>query len=132
MAIPDHPWTKATRDAAAVRIAMTVGVAGTHEGRLREVVREAALDTDQPAVELSESAGMINADLTSGVDVTTAIPLKANEHLLAGCEAARRRFIVTPQEAEHLGSVAGQGWTAYPLLPQRARSSGLAPRGDGN
>ena len=27
MAIPDHPWTKATRQAAAVRIAMTV-VAG--------------------------------------------------------------------------------------------------------
>ena len=25
MAIPDHPWTKATKGAAAVRIAMTVG-----------------------------------------------------------------------------------------------------------
>lgn len=30
MAIPDHPWTRATRDAAAVRIAMTVVSAGTH------------------------------------------------------------------------------------------------------
>jgi hypothetical protein len=28
MAIPDHPWTKATRDAAAVRIAMSVAAAG--------------------------------------------------------------------------------------------------------
>lgn len=28
MAIPDHPWTKATADAAAVRIAMTVGETG--------------------------------------------------------------------------------------------------------
>ena len=27
-AIPDHPWTKATKDSAAVRIAMTVGEAG--------------------------------------------------------------------------------------------------------
>ena len=35
MAIPDHPWTKATRDAAAVRIAMTVCEAGTREGSLR-------------------------------------------------------------------------------------------------
>ena len=32
MAIADHPWTKATSDAAAVRIAMTVAEAGTHEG----------------------------------------------------------------------------------------------------
>src|SRR3546814_2068143 len=41
MAIPDHPWTKTGRDAAAVRIAMTVAQAGRHDGVLREVVREA-------------------------------------------------------------------------------------------
>ena len=40
MAIPDDPWTKATRDAAAVRIAMTVAEAGTREGVLREVEPE--------------------------------------------------------------------------------------------
>ncbi|HYC94724.1 MAG TPA: DNA methyltransferase, partial [Sphingomicrobium sp.] len=40
MAIPDHPWTKATKDSAAVRIAMTVAERGEHEGELREVVRE--------------------------------------------------------------------------------------------
>ena len=38
MAIPDHPWTKATDEAAAVRIAMTVAAAGRHEGVVREVV----------------------------------------------------------------------------------------------
>jgi hypothetical protein len=32
MAIPDHPWTKATPDAAAVRIAMTVGESGKARG----------------------------------------------------------------------------------------------------
>src|SRR5262249_36310685 len=32
MAIPDHPWTKATDDAAAVRIAMTAAEAGQHQG----------------------------------------------------------------------------------------------------
>ncbi len=48
MAIPDHPWTKATKGAAAVRIAMTVGCAGRHDGALREVVAENGLDTDQP------------------------------------------------------------------------------------
>src|SRR3546814_4915026 len=37
-AIPDHPWMKSA-DRAAVRIAMTVGVAGDREGVLREVMR---------------------------------------------------------------------------------------------
>jgi hypothetical protein len=32
VAIPDHPWTKATKDAAAVRIAITVAVKGKCEG----------------------------------------------------------------------------------------------------
>ena len=32
-AIPDHPWVEAS-DGAAVRIAMTVGAAGTRDGRL--------------------------------------------------------------------------------------------------
>ncbi len=49
MAVPDHPWTKATKDAAAVRIAMTVCEAGAHEGVLREVVRETGVDTIRPS-----------------------------------------------------------------------------------
>jgi hypothetical protein len=48
MAIPDHPWTKATRDAAAVRIAMTVAAPGEQDGRLFEVTKEEGLDTDAP------------------------------------------------------------------------------------
>ncbi len=40
MAIPDHPWTKVTDDAAAVRIAMTAAEAGSIEGVLREVTLE--------------------------------------------------------------------------------------------
>jgi hypothetical protein len=44
MAIPNHPWTKATPEAASVRIAMTVGSSGQRDGVLREVVKEAKLD----------------------------------------------------------------------------------------
>ena len=72
MAIADHPWTKATRDAAAVRIAMTVAALGEHEGRLFEVTKEEGLDTDEPLVELREAQGRINSDLTIGADVTRA------------------------------------------------------------
>src|SRR3712207_3786 len=71
MAIADHPWTKATKDSAAVRIAMTVAAKGKHDGVLREVVREEGLDTDAPTVEFTERAGYINPDLTIGVDVTS-------------------------------------------------------------
>jgi MmeI, DNA-methyltransferase domain/MmeI, helicase spacer domain len=48
LAIPDHPWTKATPDAASVRIAMTVCAKGEHEGTLSEVICEDDVDTDQP------------------------------------------------------------------------------------
>jgi hypothetical protein len=104
MAIPDHPWTKATRDAAAVRIAMTVGEAGAREGVLREVVREAGLDTDAPVIEFAECVGVINCDLTVGVDVTKTRELLANKGLSSpGVKLHGAGFIVTPQEAEHLG-----------------------------
>lgn len=54
MAIPDHPWTKATDDHASVRIAMTVVMAGKHDGVVREVANESGLDTGQHARVRSE------------------------------------------------------------------------------
>ena len=104
MAIPDHPWTKASADAAAVRIAMTVVAAGAREGTLREVVREAALDTEEPIIAFAERSGIINSDLTVGVDITTVVPLKANEGVCSpGVKLHGTGFIVTPQKAEQLG-----------------------------
>jgi SAM-dependent methyltransferase len=104
MVVPDHPWTKATRDAAAVRIAMTVAEAGTHEGRLLEVTREAGLETDEPVIELRESVGTINSDLTVGVDVTKCAALQANAFVCSpGVKLHGDGFIVAPSEAEHLG-----------------------------
>ena len=104
MAIPDHPWTKATPDSAAVRIAMTVGEAGKRTGFLREVAREEGLDTDQPQIEFVERIGTINADLTIGVDITAATALKANDGLCSpGVKLHGAGFIVTPAEATILG-----------------------------
>ena len=54
-AVDNHPWTKATPDAAAVRIAMTVAENGSTDGRLLEVVREIGLDTDQPEIVFQKS-----------------------------------------------------------------------------
>jgi hypothetical protein len=104
MAIPDHPWTKATDKAAAVRIAMTVAAAGRFDGVLLEVVREAKLDTDAPVIELSATTGRINADLTIGVDVASTKALNSNEGLCSrGVALHGAGFLVTRREAEHLG-----------------------------
>jgi len=103
-AVDDHPWTKATRDAAAVRIGMTVAEAGVRDGELATVERETNLDTDQPEIDLAISSGKINADLTIGVDVTSARPLEANEGLCSpGVKLHGAGFIVSRAEAEHLG-----------------------------
>lgn len=114
MSIPDHPWTKATDDAASVRIAMTVGEAGRSEGILREVLIELMLNTDAPQIDFQESRGTINSDLTIGSDVTSAATLKANEGLSSpGVKLHGPGFIVTRQEAEHLGLKRRKGLDHY-------------------
>jgi hypothetical protein len=134
MAIPDHPWTKATRAAAAVRIAMTVAAAGAQEGRLFEVTKEEGLDTDEPNVEFRETRGRINSDLTVGVDVTALPALQANTFLASrGMQLIGVGFIVTPNEAEHFGPwpTAGTG-KPYPALSQWPRPNRHATRRHGH
>ena len=104
LAIPDHPWTKATKDAAAVRIAMTVAEAGTHDGKLLEIVGEEGLETDDPTLLTSEASGAINADLTLGADVVGVNPLKANEGIASrGVSLHGPGFILSSNEASDLG-----------------------------
>lgn len=105
LAIADHPWTRATKQAAAVRIAMTVAAAGKQlEGKALEVVSALALDTDDPIIEVEDRVGVINPDLTVGVDLGGIIPLDANGGLCSrGVSLHGSGFIVTPQQAEHLG-----------------------------
>lgn len=104
LAIPDHPWTKVTRDSAAVRIAMTVAQAGKHDGLLLEVTAEEGVETDSPVILFEEKRGKVNSDLTVGVDVTGAVELKANSAICSpGMKLHGSGFIVTPSEAEHLG-----------------------------
>lgn len=103
-AVDDHPWTKATQDTAAVRIAMTVAQVGVFEGRLGSVIRQDRLETDQPEVELTWRSGRINADLTVGVDLLRAQELDANRGLCSpGVKLHGAGFILRRSEAEHLG-----------------------------
>lgn len=103
-AIPDHPWTKASKDAAAVRIAMTVAEAGERDGVVRNVTREADLDTDEPTIEFAEREGKINPDLTIGVDVTKSKALVANDAICSpGVKLHGNGFIITREIAFELG-----------------------------
>jgi MmeI, DNA-methyltransferase domain/MmeI, target recognition domain len=130
MAIPDHPWTKATRDAAAVRIAMTVCEAGSAAGVLRDVVKEEGLDTDAPAIEFAEARGNINSDLTVGVDISQCKPVLANEGLSSrGMSLHGAGFILTPDTAEHLGLGRRPGLEKHIRDYRNGRDLTARPRG---
>lgn len=130
MAIPNHPWTKAGRDTAAVRIAMTVVAAGSLDGRLCEVVSEAELDTDQPRIELTERIGRINADLTIGGDVTSADGLLANCGLCSrGMSLHGAGFIVSPRETGALGLGVRHGLEQHIRHYRNGRDLTARPRG---
>jgi hypothetical protein len=102
-AVPDHPWTDGS-GSAAVRIAMTVAAAGAGKGVLATVVSEAEGKEGVPEVVLATSEGVINADLTIGVDVKAAKPLRANERIASpGVKLHGAGFIVTPAKAAALG-----------------------------
>ncbi|MFZ5719074.1 MAG: class I SAM-dependent DNA methyltransferase [Pseudomonadota bacterium] len=102
-AIPDHPWTRATRDAASVRIAMTVGQVGTWPGVLLRTRYEEDVEGNDPIIEFSQAVGRINPDLTTGADVTGATELAANKGLSwNGVMLAGRGFVLDQPTAEAL------------------------------
>jgi hypothetical protein len=112
-AIPDHPWTRAARDSAAVRIAMTVAEAGQKEGLLLEVKSERGLDTDEPALEFEGRQGKINSDLTVGVDATAAVSLTSNEGMSCnGMMLAGQGFVLDRATAAYLEKKDGLATSA--------------------
>ncbi len=125
-AIPDHPWVDSA-DGAAVRIAMSVGVAGQGDGRLAAVHSEAPGADDTVQVTLEERSGRINADLTIGANVAGALPLRANERVASrGVQLIGAGFIVTPAQAAQLGLGSVPGLVRW-LRPEFQHPEG-APR----
>jgi hypothetical protein len=101
-AIPDHPWYLGG-DMAAVRISMTVGVAGKQEGQVFRVVdprRNAARGGDELLPPLH---GIIVPSLSVGVDIDSAQPLRANEGLCRqGVKLGASGFILSGEQAKRL------------------------------
>ncbi|MES0022322.1 class I SAM-dependent DNA methyltransferase [Mesorhizobium sp. M0077] len=130
LAIPDHPWTKASKDAAAVRIAMTVAEAGERDGVVRLTTREEGLDTDEPTIEFIERVGKINPDLTIGVDVTKAKALVANDAICSpGVKLHGDGFIVTREKAIELGLAKRPGLDRHIREYRNGRDLTSRPRG---
>jgi hypothetical protein len=108
-AVADHPWVDGA-NGAAVRIAMTSAQAGEHTGRLLTVQNETPQDDGEVAVTLSESQGLLHADLRIGANVAAAKTLRANLNVSSpGVKLHGAGFIVTRDEAKQmgLGSVPG-------------------------
>jgi len=104
-AIPDHPWVD-TADGAAVRIAMTVGVAGDFSGRLNTVLREMP-GTEARKIQFLESVGKIFADITIGANIAGTGPLQADLGISnKGFEPGNDGFVITPEEATHFETSA--------------------------
>lgn len=107
-AVPDQPWTKASPDAAAVRIAMTVLDRVASDPQLWLLSAEHDLETDEPKLEFSRSVGKINPDLTQGADTTIVPRLLSNTGLSwNGMMLAGRGFEVDAAVAEHLTRLDG-------------------------
>jgi hypothetical protein len=101
-AVPDHPWVESA-DGAAVRIAMTVGAAGRHEGRLETVISEQEGGGEGQVVSLKTQEGMILADLRVGPDIAATRALKANTGIaLRGVTLVGSHFLVSPEQATML------------------------------
>ena len=101
-AIPDHPWVDSA-DGAAVRTAMTVGIAGNGIGRFVECAHERTAFDGEVEADLTATIGLINADLTVGANVAAAQPLKANVRLSnTGVILGNRGFVVSEEEAARL------------------------------
>ena len=100
-AIPDHPWID-SKDGAAIRIAMTIASKGAGEGTLATVVNEEPSEDEEGLINvvLSTQTGLIHRNLTVGVNVTLALPLRANAKLAStGLILGSRGFVLSADEA---------------------------------
>jgi hypothetical protein len=130
-AVPDHPWVDASMG-AAVRIAMTVGRAGRHNGRLLNIAEERKGETEDEGrvVRFEVEKGKIFSNLRIGADVAGAKALKANEGISSpGVKLHGAGFIVTPEKARALGLGTVPGLENHIRDYRNGRDLTATPRG---
>lgn len=129
--IPDHPWVDSA-DGADVRIAMTTGAAGDSLGRLMLVREEINTDGEEIAVNFQEEyRGKLFAELRGGVNLTSALSLKANLEISnIGVIPLGAGFILNESEAQSLTAGMSPELAAHLIRPYRnGRDLTSGPRG---
>jgi len=120
-AIPNAPWIDES-DGADVRVAMTVGVKGSTEGRLQDAAT--GLDGSIAVAQI----GKIGPDLRLGANLGLAVPLAANRNLCAvGYQLNGKGFIVSEETKLKWERGRGPSDVIFPLrngsdLNQRSRN----------
>lgn len=128
-AIPDHPWVDAG-DGAQVRIAMTVGAAGEHDGRLLQVRDEISGNQDEIEVKLQEQQGRLFADLKTGANVAAANTLIANQGVASrGVQLMGAGFLLNSDEADALVDAAQNDILKFIRPFRNGRDIAERPRG---
>jgi hypothetical protein len=131
-AVPDHPWVDSAHG-AAVRIAMTVGVARLPDAAPAELLTlatETEGEVDSRDVTFHVSRGEINADLTIGANVAGALALRANDCLSTpGVKLHGAGFILTREDAMKLGLGSVAGTEKHIREYRNGRDLTDAPRG---
>jgi len=126
--VPDHPWVDSA-DGAAVRIAMTTGVVGDQLGELSTVATEVRGGDGTASVLLDVHRGHLNADLTIGANVSSAVTIAANDGLSCpGVKLHGSGFIVTPEQAVALGLGRVAGLERHIRLYRNGRDLAAVPR----
>lgn len=109
---------------------MTVASRGLHDGRLNVVTSEENTGEDSAKVVLRERQGRIQTDLTIGANVAGAVELKSNMGLCCpGVKLHGAGFIVTPDEAIHLGLGSVPGLEKHIREYRNGRDLTARPRG---
>ena len=128
-AVDDHPWVKGS-DRANVRIAMSVGEAGSVDGSLGTVTSESELNTDTPRVSLKFQSGPIRSRLAIGAPLSSAKALKANDRICSpGVKLHGSGFIVSPEQAKALGIGRIAGLENHIRPYRNGRDINQKPRG---
>ncbi len=130
-AIPDHPWVDSAQG-AAVRIAMTVGVARTADTTASELLllaSESEGDVDAREVTFNITRGTIHADLTVGANVSGAVALRSNDNISTpGVKLHGAGFIVTKSQAKKLGLGTVKGTEKHIREYRNGRDFASTPR----
>ncbi len=129
-AINNHPWVSSS-DGAAVEIAMTVAMKGSHLGRLETITEAIRSKVDETyfEIEVESLSGKIQSNLMTGANIDSALPLTANQFLswMGIIPNGIKAFTIGKETAQKWGYNAPYNSVIKPYLGGTALKNGRSP-----